>query len=366
MVQQQSNMNDITFITCSSCGANGMEYLSGSSELQCSYCGNRQKIIDFHVIYEYTYDVFIQHKESTQVDTNNCSIQCPVCGGINNFRPFDVADYCSYCGTHLTWVTSSKNPIFQPQAIQPFMIPKSHIIKKVAAWMHQKSELWYVPSTLCTLFQPEFIEGVYVPFWTFDMSTRNWFHVERGDYITKHTYTFVNKIMQSHHVRRTIQWQSVKGSFDCNFDDILIIASNLLPQKNLNKLLRSSYNPQELKPYNSQYLAGFRVARYSVPLTTAYNVAQSIADSVIKVQIKHIVGGDKQRIKFTKTHYSNRTFKHILLPLWILRYRYFGRYYYVAISGIDGSVLGNYPLSMGAIILAFTIVATIIVILLLM
>jgi hypothetical protein len=54
--------------------------------------------------------------------------------------------------------------------------------------------------------------------------------------------------------------------------------------------------------------------------------------------------------------YSAQTFKHILVPVWVLTYQSRGKAYQVVINGITGKIGGHYPLSYVKIFFAILIV----------
>jgi hypothetical protein len=57
------------------------------------------------------------------------------------------------------------------------------------------------------------------------------------------------------------------------------------------------------------------------------------------------VPGDTQRNLQVSTQYSGQTFKHVLLPVWLLTYNYGSKTYQVAVNGVTGKIDGEYPLS---------------------
>jgi hypothetical protein len=57
------------------------------------------------------------------------------------------------------------------------------------------------------------------------------------------------------------------------------------------------------------------------------------------------VPGDTQRNLQVETNYSGQTFKHILVPIWLLTYDYRANHYQVVINGYTGTIAGKYPLS---------------------
>jgi hypothetical protein len=64
------------------------------------------------------------------------------------------------------------------------------------------------------------------------------------------------------------------------------------------------------------------------------------------------VPGDTQRNLEVGTDYSGQTFKHILVPIWLLTYNYGARNFQVVINGYTGAISGAYPKSWVKILLA--------------
>ena len=64
------------------------------------------------------------------------------------------------------------------------------------------------------------------------------------------------------------------------------------------------------------------------------------------------VPGDTQRNLQVDANYSGQTFKHILVPIWLLSYDYGRRAFQVVINGYTGTIAGRYPKSWIKIILA--------------
>jgi hypothetical protein len=64
------------------------------------------------------------------------------------------------------------------------------------------------------------------------------------------------------------------------------------------------------------------------------------------------VPGDTHRNLAVDADYSGQTFKHILLPIWLLSYSYGARKFQVVINGYTGEIAGDYPKSWIKITLA--------------
>ena len=57
------------------------------------------------------------------------------------------------------------------------------------------------------------------------------------------------------------------------------------------------------------------------------------------------IPGDTYRDLQVAADYSAQTFKHVLLPIWLLSYQYGAETYRIIVNGVTGSVGGKYPKS---------------------
>ena len=67
--------------------------------------------------------------------------------------------------------------------------------------------------------------------------------------------------------------------------------------------------------------------------------------TAIHIDVCQRIGGDQQRIHVLNTRLDALTFKHLLLPVWMLAYRYHDRPYRVFINAGTGEVQGERPYS---------------------
>jgi hypothetical protein len=71
------------------------------------------------------------------------------------------------------------------------------------------------------------------------------------------------------------------------------------------------------------------------------------------------IRADTHRNLQVDAQFSQQTFKHVLLPIWLVGYQYGARDFQVVINGATGQVAGEYPKSWVKIALA--VVAAVIV-----
>jgi hypothetical protein len=63
------------------------------------------------------------------------------------------------------------------------------------------------------------------------------------------------------------------------------------------------------------------------------------------------VPGDTHRNLQIHPTFSGQTFKHLLVPIWLLTYNYGAKAYQVLVNGYTGKIAGKYPYSVWKVIL---------------
>jgi len=326
-------------IICSNCAAK-LEFEPGTSSLTCPYCGTKNEIeISEDSIDELDFDKYLQEAETSSDNLEEVTtIACNACGAITTLDPNIVSSDCPFCGNKLIVKNESTSKQIKPKSILPFKIKSKEALQSFKKWL---KKLWFAPPGLKKFAtQSEKIAGMYIPYWTYDSDTFTHYKGQRGDdYRTTETYT-ENGETKTRTVTKT-RWTNVRGSIKLFFDDVLVIASKSLPNKKTDKL--EPWDLENLVPFDEKFLSGFRTETYSIGLKDGFVVAKDKMEPKIRETIKHNIGGDHQRITWTSTSYSNTTFKHTLLPIWISAYRFKDKVYRFIVNGRTGKVQGERP-----------------------
>ena len=74
------------------------------------------------------------------------------------------------------------------------------------------------------------------------------------------------------------------------------------------------------------------------------------------------IPGDTHRNLSIHPTYSERTFKHVLVPIWLLSYTYGTKIYQVVVNGYAGQMAGDYPKSPWKIALLILVALIVVVI----
>ena len=107
----------------------------------------------------------------------------------------------------------------------------------------------------------------------------------------------------------------------------------------------------DVVPYDTAFLSGHVVEHYKVVLLDAAQQAEERMNARLEQLCAQQVPGDTHRNLRIHPDYSNRTFKHVLVPVWMLSYNYGARAFQVVANGYTGTIAGEYPKSIWKIVL---------------
>lgn len=285
--------------------------------------------------------------------------RCPNCGAEVEFDPAVHAVECPFCATPVVTDTGESRHI-KPLGVAPFALQEAEARKAMGDWL---GSLWFAPSGLLDYARKgRKMQGIYVPYWTFDAATASRYSGQRG---TIYYETERVTVRDQRGGRRTearqiqkIRWQSVSGRVSRFFDDVLVLASRSLPESHTTALM--PWDLTQLEPYQPEFLAGFRAEGYTVSLDEGMTTARGHMDRMIERDVRFDIGGDRQRVDQIDTALSEVTFKHILLPVWTAAYKFRGRSYRFVVNGQTGKVQGERPWSPIKIALAVLVVVALV------
>ncbi len=269
------------------------------------------------------------------------SVRCQSCQAISVFPAGVVSQRCAFCGSSaLTDYTEARAPI-RPESLMAFRLSESQVREAVRSWYGSR---WFAPNRLKKAALTDKVHGFYLPFWTFDAQANCPWTAEAGyHYYETESYRDSDGKEQTRQVQRT-RWVPAAGTVDHFFNDELIAASRGVPN-DLIKAVEPFPTLDQLVPYDASYLSGWVVEQYQVDLKEASDRAERAMDAGLRTLCSKQVPGDTQRSLMIYPTYAERTFKHVLLPVWVLSYNYVGKPFQVLVNGYTGKIAGRYPKS---------------------
>ena len=334
---------------CDNCGAD-FRYDPTGRSLICDHCGNTGLIegtgtgpatlIELDYRAALNADLPEAEIEETRVS------KCPNCAAEVEFDADIHATECPFCATPVVTDTGAHRHI-KPKGVLPFALSEREARAAMTNWL---GRLWFAPGGLQDYARKgRAMQGIYVPYWTFDADTRSAYTGERGTvYYETQTVMRAGKRQQVRVAK--VRWQRTRGKVARFFDDVLVLASTSLPKRYTDAL--EPWDLSEMEPYAPEFLAGFRAEGYAVALEDGFEEARGYIDRIIARDIKFDIGGDRQRIHSVDTKLGKVTFKHVLLPVWLAAYKYRGETYRFVVNGRTGRVQGERPWSAWKIAIA--------------
>ena len=332
---------------CEQCGAD-YRFDPGAGRLVCDHCGHAEPVAGAPgetgpwggaTLRELDFEAAIAARLPEAEIEETRVLNCPNCAAQVEFDPDTHAAECPFCATPVVTDTGISRHI-KPRGVLPFALDERAAQKAMTDWL---GRLWFAPSGLKDYARKgRRMQGIYVPYWTFDADTESRYRGERGTvyYVTRTVSR--NGKTERRRVAK-VRWRAASGRVARFFDDVLVLASRSLPKAYTDAL--EPWDLAALEPYQPQYLAGFRAEAYTVGLEEGYAEARQRMARVIERDVRFDIGGDRQRIHEIDTEISGVTFKHVLLPVWLAAYRYRGRSYRFVINGRSGRVQGERPYS---------------------
>jgi hypothetical protein len=275
------------------------------------------------------------------------SVRCQSCQAISVFDPERIGQRCDFCGSSALVPHEEIKEAFSPESLLPMKVSEPEVREGIRRWYGSR---WFAPNRLKHTALTDTVKGLYIPYWTFDAQVRADWTAESGYYYYEtEAYTDAHGKRQTRRVRK-IRWQWSSGSLQHFFDDELVAASRGVTPDLLRQV--EPFPTGELVPYKAGYLSGWVVERYQIDLLKAAQHARATMDRKIASLCAQQVPGDTHRNLRVSADYMGQTFKHILVPVWLLTYTFGRRNFQVVINGFTNAIAGQYPKSWVKILLA--------------
>ena len=342
VLAEQADNERARVFPCEGCGAD-LRFNVGEQSLKCPYCGFVKPIeleSDAAVAeqdFESMLQRVVEQRDLGRRDEQDLrEVRCESCGATVRFSGSLTSMECAYCGVplQLDSVRDAERRV-PVDGVLPFLIDRQAAHTNLGEWVRTR---WFAPNEFKAHGVEGRFNGIYLPYWTYDSLTFTRYSGMRG----VHYYVTTGSGKSKRRVRRT-RWYPASGKFQRFFDDVLVLAATGLPNKRLVALEPWPLN--KCAPFNQEMLAGFLARTYDVALDRGFGQAKERIHKSLEVDVRKRIGGDVQRIHSMETRYDAITYKHLLLPVWMLAYRYREKTYQVVVNASTGEVQGDRPYS---------------------
>ncbi len=278
------------------------------------------------------------------------TVLCKSCGAESIYDALQTSAVCPFCGSNQVMDQNDKDTI-APGGVVPFSITDKEASELFKNWIKRK---FFCPKLAKQSANPDKFKGIYLPYWTFDTQT---FSTYTGEYGIDHK----KKDRNGNTIVETV-WHHTNGKYSEFIDDELVIATNKQDKSMLKGI--EPFDTANNKAYKPEYIAGFVAERYSVGLKDAWKKAEtSIRNKLrnhVSDKIRNEHRADRTRNVSLTTNFTNKTYKYLLLPIWVSNFKYNDKVYQFMVNGQTGKISGKTPLSIPKIVI--TVIAVIAVI----
>jgi predicted RNA-binding Zn-ribbon protein involved in translation (DUF1610 family) len=348
---------------CSACGAQ-LVFDPASQKLKCPSCGSLQDIVEAFGKETKEQDLaaaIAKLRANASADgvqlEGEKEVVCQSCGGHTTFTGTLTSTRCPYCATPIQRDDVHDAPARLPvDGVLPFGVDEKKAREVVEKWIDSR---WFAPSEFKKYKQTGSFASVYAAYFTYDAEAETEYQGRRGE-----EYTVTVGEGDNQRTETRVRWYPAAGVVHDSFDDLCILANDGFERDKVVAL--EPWPTQTAVPFSPEYVAGHLSRTYDNDVEVCFDDARARMKPVIEDTIRRDIGGDRQEIHGTHTTFDSLTFKHLLLPIWLLTVVYAGKPFQVFINGVTGEVQGQRPWSkvkLGILIAAITVVVIVIAVL---
>jgi len=293
--------------------------------------------------------------ELCEVKVDKKHFRCENCGAQVAVDPDQRSYTCPFCdSSYVVEFTPDQTGRQPPEFVIGFAVTPEKAMERFRRWLSRNS--WFRPGDLKRAQIAEKLKGVYLPFWSFSMLAQSNWSTSIGEYWykTETYYTTQNgkRVRKTRRVRKT-EWWPLEGKHHRYYSGYLVSGSRGLSQQEADRI--KPFHLAALKRYQPYFLAGWLSEEYSVERDEALVACKQEFYRREKENVAAMLPGDTHRDLRVETYFHDVNSDLILLPVYLLSYRYRKKLYRFMLNGQTGKAAGDKPLSWLKIACAATI-----------
>jgi predicted RNA-binding Zn-ribbon protein involved in translation (DUF1610 family) len=320
-------MNDLS-VRCKSCGS-----LLDEEDLFCPNCGA-----------EATSEKPAARPAADSSRIAKDNFECKGCGASMSYDAREKALRCPFCGS-VDMVQKENRKVLTPKYALPFVVTKDQAVASMRQWLGQG---FWRPGKLAAEAAIVGMTPVYVPYWVFSANT----------------HTFWTADTNQTPPGASGDWYPLAGEHKGSYQSVLIGASAALSPGETHALCPFDLNRGV--PSEQVDLENITVEEFSLARKYARPLAQDILNSLESETCENAYVPGRGRNMHVNVQVANMAGEPVLLPVWIMAYRFGDRVFRFLVNGQTGQATGQAPLSSAKIVAAILIAILVLVILLIL
>lgn len=251
------------------------------------------------------------------------NFECSGCGASMSFNAGAGGLQCPFCAS-VDMVPQKDAKILAPKRVIPFRLSRGEAVAAMRRWLGRG---FFRPGNLSQRAAVVKMQPVYVPYWVFRANT--------------HTYWTADSSRTPPGARG--DWYPMSGENHCRHANLLIGASGALTPRETSEIcpfdLAGGAPPEEVD------LDNVTVEQFSLPRKYARPLARSGLEQREAATVAESDVPGRARNVHVNVRIESLSSEPVLLPVWIMAYRYNDRVYRFLVNGQSGRATGQAPIS---------------------
>jgi hypothetical protein len=280
------------------------------------------------------------------------TIGCQNCGAVLQVGATERTMNCPYCD-HPSVVERPATPNRpDPEFALGFVLPQKDAFERATQWMGASSIFARSDFKRAPL---EKMRSVYLPAYLYGAVARSSYSAEIGEnYTETETYTTTENgktVTRTRTVVKT-EWRSLQGAHGSYVRDILVTASNGIPNDELEAV--EPFDLRALRRYEPAMISGWASEEPSLSREDCVSSARGEALDEVGRKLSRFMPGDSCRGLQHQTRLEEEVIDLVLLPLWVFAVHYSEKKepIRILVNGQTGEVGGSVPISVIKVVLA--------------
>ena len=328
---------------CPNCNGT-VKFDSSAQKLKCPSCDTEFEI---NALDEFNKDLAEVAKDNFIWDTSKAGERweekelddlstgsCPSCGAELIGDQNTIAMVCPCCG-NAQIVQKRISGMLKPNCCIPFQLEKKAAVDALKKF-YQKKRL--LPNLFSEENRVNSMQGMYAPFWLFDAKANA--NITYKASKTGRTWS------DNNYVYTRIDHYSVARRGSLDFEKVPVDGSKKLDDAYMDAIEPFDY--QQIKDYQSAYLAGYSAEKYDVDAKASQERANARIKKSIETEFaRSVTGYATVSVERSLVDVGSGKVSYALMPMWILNTKYKNQNFQFIMNGQTGRIVGKLPVDRG-------------------